>query len=65
MRGAGHFDRLSTAIQAALRDLDVIARYDAVGFEPGGGSPGDFARFVSSEMKKWAKVIKLANIKPD
>jgi tripartite-type tricarboxylate transporter receptor subunit TctC len=57
--------RLSTAIQAALRDRDVIARYDAVGFEPGGGSPEDFARFISSEMKKWAKVIKSANITPD
>jgi hypothetical protein len=27
-------------------------------------SPSEFGKFVGEEMKKWAKVVKLAGIKP-
>jgi hypothetical protein len=29
------------------------------------GSPADFGRLIDDEVKKWARVIKFANIKPD
>ena len=29
------------------------------------GSPADFGRLIASEIEKWAKVIKFANIKPE
>jgi tripartite-type tricarboxylate transporter receptor subunit TctC len=35
------------------------------GFEPVGNSPEQFAHFVSSEISKWAKVVKLAGIEPE
>ena len=57
--------RLSNETQKALREPDLVQRFDAIGFETGGGSPEDFARFIRSEMQKWAKVIRTANIKVD
>ena len=28
-------------------------------------SPADFGKFIASEIDKWAKVVKFANIKPE
>jgi tripartite-type tricarboxylate transporter receptor subunit TctC len=33
------------------------------GVEPGGGTPAQFAEHIRSEGRKWAPVIKAANIK--
>jgi tripartite-type tricarboxylate transporter receptor subunit TctC len=57
--------RLSNEIRKALRDPEVSQRFDAIGFETGGGSTEDFARFIKSEMQKWATVVRAANIKVD
>jgi len=35
------------------------------GFEPIGNSPDQFASFISSEITKWAKVVKIAGIEPE
>ena len=35
------------------------------GFEPIGNSPKEFASFISSEIAKWAKVVRLAGIEPE
>jgi tripartite-type tricarboxylate transporter receptor subunit TctC len=35
------------------------------GFEPVGNSPKQFANFISGEITKWAKVVKLAGIEPE
>jgi tripartite-type tricarboxylate transporter receptor subunit TctC len=35
------------------------------GFEPIGNTPEQFASFISSEISKWAKVIKLAGIESE
>jgi hypothetical protein len=29
------------------------------------GSPAEFGKFMAEETEKWAKVIRLARIKPD
>jgi hypothetical protein len=29
------------------------------------GSPADFGKLIADETKKWGKVIKFANIKPE
>jgi tripartite-type tricarboxylate transporter receptor subunit TctC len=29
------------------------------------GSPAEFGKFVASEIEKWGKVIRMANIKPE
>ena len=35
------------------------------GFEPVGNSPKEFATFISSEIIKWAKVVRIAGIEPE
>src|SRR6185295_8435102 len=57
--------RLNTEITQALRPPDVIETLNAQGLEPIGGPPDNLARLVSSELVKWAKVIKAANIRAD
>ncbi len=42
---------------------DVKERFDALGLDPVGGTPEDFARQLRAEGEKWEKVIKAANIK--
>jgi tripartite-type tricarboxylate transporter receptor subunit TctC len=44
---------------------DVQEKFDMYGAEDGGGSPEKFAEFIHVEARKWAKVIKEANVKPD
>lgn len=40
-------------------------RLGALGFEPVGTTPGEFAAYIKSEIVKWAKVITDANIRPE
>ncbi len=40
----------------------VRQRLEAMGFEPDGGTPAQFAAYIRSEIAKWAKVIKDAGI---
>ena len=54
--------RLSNEIQKVPKDPEVTQRFDTIGFETGGGSPDDFARFIRSEMQKWGQVIRTARI---
>ncbi len=44
---------------------DVIEKFEQYGAEDGGGSAEKFAGFIQSESKKWAKVVKDANVKAD
>ena len=41
----------------------VRARMTEVGYVVTGGSPEDFGRTIRSEMDKWAKILRDANIK--
>jgi tripartite-type tricarboxylate transporter receptor subunit TctC len=50
------------------RDLnlpDVNKKLTDAGIEPAGGTPEQFAAFLQSEMTKWAKVAKDANVQPE
>jgi len=42
---------------------DLKERFDALGLDPVGGTPEDFARQLRTEGEKWEKLIKAANIK--
>jgi len=35
---------------------------DVIGMQPVGGTPEDLKAFVASEIKKWAPIVKAANI---
>lgn len=44
---------------------EVRQKVEELGALPGGGSSADLDAFTRAEMRKWAKVIKDGNIKPD
>lgn len=45
--------------------IGTIPPHAAQGAVPGGGTPEQMARFLESEIAKWAKVIRDGNIRPD
>jgi tripartite-type tricarboxylate transporter receptor subunit TctC len=55
---------LSTAVASALKDPKHAAHLEKLGLTVNVRSPGEFGTFISDETKKWAEVIKAANIKP-
>ena len=50
-------------IAEALALPDVKAKMQALGFEPEGTSPADFAAYIKDEIAKWKRVITEAKIK--
>ncbi|MCY0857974.1 Bug family tripartite tricarboxylate transporter substrate binding protein [Cupriavidus sp. D39] len=58
-------DRLYKEISAIIKTPDMQARLEKLGMEPSGMSPQQFAEFQRSEIVKWAKVVKAADIKID
>jgi tripartite-type tricarboxylate transporter receptor subunit TctC len=57
-------DRISGDIARILKQPDTQARYAAAGMVVIASSPGEFRDALASEIKRWAKVVKDANIKP-
>jgi tripartite-type tricarboxylate transporter receptor subunit TctC len=55
---------LNTEINAMLSHPGSTARFADLGLTALSGSPADFAKLISDETDKWAKVIKHAGIKP-
>jgi len=55
-------DRLLAETRAALKQPDVHQILVGQGAETGGLSPGEFAAYFQSEIRKWAGVIKQAGI---
>ena len=57
--------RISDAARQAIASSEVRKRLDAEGAIPVGNSPEEFARFVQSEIPRWAKVVKFSGAKPE
>ncbi|MFC5496346.1 Bug family tripartite tricarboxylate transporter substrate binding protein [Caenimonas terrae] len=57
--------RLNAEITAALNDPQIQASMRNLGVEPAPGSADSFDGYIRSETRKWAKVIRQANIKLD
>jgi tripartite-type tricarboxylate transporter receptor subunit TctC len=58
-------DQLNREINEGLAEPKLAARFADLGGTLIAGSPADFAKFVVDDAAKWAKVIKLANIKAE
>ncbi len=56
-------DKLSATIRAALAKPGTMQQLAALGSEARGNSPEEFAKFLTDESRKWAQVMKDANIK--
>jgi tripartite-type tricarboxylate transporter receptor subunit TctC len=62
---AAIIERLNAEINAGLADAGMKARLSDIGGEPLPGSPSAFGKFLAEETEKWAKVVKLAGMKPE
>jgi tripartite-type tricarboxylate transporter receptor subunit TctC len=58
-------DTLNKEINAALADPKIKARLAGLGGTVLASSPADFGTLIADETRKWAKVIRAANIKAD
>ncbi len=58
-------EKLSAAAAQALKNPEVIAKYEAMGAEPVGSTPKQFAAYVESEAKKWNDIVKKSGAKLD
>jgi tripartite-type tricarboxylate transporter receptor subunit TctC len=56
-------DKLNAAINRAIQSGEFKARFAAIGDEPAGGTPEEFAAVIASDSKKWGEVIERAGIK--
>jgi tripartite-type tricarboxylate transporter receptor subunit TctC len=58
-------EKLNKAINAALADPKIKARFADLGGTALAGSPADFGKLIAEETEKWGKVVRAANIKPE
>jgi tripartite-type tricarboxylate transporter receptor subunit TctC len=57
--------KLNATLNAVLADPATIASLTNLGASVFGGSPAEFAAFLTDETKKWAGVVKRAGIRPE
>jgi tripartite-type tricarboxylate transporter receptor subunit TctC len=56
-------EKLNQAINTAIADPVLVARFAAVGGILFGGTPAEFGKLIADETEKWGKVIRAANIR--
>ena len=56
-------DKLNAAMNRAIQSPGFKAHFAAIGDEPAGGTPEEFAALIASDSAKWGEVIKRAGIK--
>jgi tripartite-type tricarboxylate transporter receptor subunit TctC len=56
-------ETLNKAIEAAIADPAMKARFVRVGIEPAAMTPAQFGQLIVAATDKWAKVVKFAGIK--
>ena len=57
--------QLSADANRVLSDSQTRARMQALGADPAGNTPEEFARFIRDDQAKWAKLMSEAGIKPE
>ena len=58
-------EKLNKEVNVSIADPKFQARLAHLGGTPLGGSPADFGKLISDEVKKWGRVILAANMKRD
>ena len=58
-------DKLAAAAALAVKQPSAVERLSADAALAVGGTPAEFAKFISSEQQRWKLVIARAKIKPD
>lgn len=55
-------NRINAVLTKQLKDPAVRKQLEAIGFEPAGEGPEEYAAFLRAETAKWAKVAKEAHV---
>ena len=58
-------EQLSADANKVLVDSEIKMRMQALGADPSGDTPDEFARFIRDDQAKWAKLMREAGIKPE
>jgi tripartite-type tricarboxylate transporter receptor subunit TctC len=58
-------EKLSADVNRVLADAEVRGRMLALGADPSGNTPDEFARFIREDQAKWAKLMREAGIRPE
>ncbi|HET7729483.1 MAG TPA: tripartite tricarboxylate transporter substrate binding protein [Usitatibacter sp.] len=58
-------DRIDAELNRILQDRAIKERFHTLGFEITGGNGAELAKVMQSEARKWSKVIRDANVKPE
>ena len=58
-------DKLSGAIRGILKDPDAAKRLSAMGLDVIASTPDEFGKAIAADVKRWAEVVKTANIKAE
>ncbi len=58
-------DKLHRDITAVLKEPELRQRFDALGIEPVGNTPEEFAAQIKADMSRWQRVVERAKIKAD
>ena len=56
-------DKLTRTLNAALKSEALQRQLETMGYEPLGGTPADFTRYVDSELRKWTVAVEAAGVK--
>ncbi|MBM3542797.1 MAG: tripartite tricarboxylate transporter substrate binding protein [Alphaproteobacteria bacterium] len=57
-------DRLVGEVAAALKGGEAAERIRNLGMQPVPGTPEEMARIIDTDTRRWAEVIRAANVKP-
>lgn len=58
----GIVDRLNAVFNRALQDPEAVAKLEVQGMSPVGGTPEEFGRMISTELRQWTEVARRANV---
>jgi tripartite-type tricarboxylate transporter receptor subunit TctC len=56
-------DKISGAVNEALKADDTLSQMRKQGMDPSGGGPAAFASYIEADTKKWAEVINALDLK--
>jgi len=58
-------NRLAAETKKAINESEIKTRFNDIGIEPVGNTPGQAKAFLDAEIAKWAKVITTAGVKAE
>jgi tripartite-type tricarboxylate transporter receptor subunit TctC len=56
-------DKLARELNTALKSPELLSSFRSQGYEPLGGTPQDFSRYIDSELRKWTAAAQIAGVK--